>query len=114
MAPTGIVTALFAGAVRATGSPREEYGVVEEVAFGGGPQTSSSIYWSCRRRTSTEIATSSLAWTAGTALQVSLKSIIIVRTAGTTVLGSTDIIILGDWPAMFAHGVAETSPYGPL
>ena len=62
----------------------------------GHRQTPSSIHWHCRRRTSTAIATSSIAWAAGTALQESLKSIIIVRTGGTTFLASLDAIVVGD------------------
>ena len=39
MTPSGIVTTLFAGAVGATWSPRQQCGVAEEVSFGSGPQT---------------------------------------------------------------------------
>ena len=68
-ATSGIVTALFTGAVGATGTPRQQCGVAEEVSFGSGPQTSSPIYWNCLRRTSAGIAASSIAWAAGTTLQ---------------------------------------------
>ena len=60
MTPSGIVTALFAGTVGVTGSPRQKCGVAEEVSFGSGPQPS-SIYWNCQRRTSAGKATSSIA-----------------------------------------------------
>ena len=35
-------------------------------------------------------------------------------TAGTTVLRSLDVIVVEDWPGMFASGIAATSTSGSL
>ena len=59
-------------------------------------------------------ATSSIAWAAGTALQESLKSIIIVSVAATTVLGSLDDVVVAVLPGILAYEVGAMSTSGSL
>ena len=98
--PFRTVTALLAETVGATGLPRRQCGLAEEVSFGSGPQTSPPIYWNCRRRTSSGIVASFIAlgfWNnaVGEPEKHLPKSLNITtfRTAGISLSGSLDIFV---------------------